>query len=72
MQLFLFYTTVTVFYWKNKYSKVVNGNVHGTSTRPSCRTSQGPNDGTFYVFKIQPRNILNLLRQVTQDYSELW
>ena len=35
-----------------------SGDVHGTSV--------------IYVFKIQPRNILNLLRQVTQDYSELW
>ena len=47
MQYFWFGTTITVFYWKNKYSKVVNGDVHGMSTGPSCGTSRGPNDGTF-------------------------
>ena len=34
------------FYWKNKYSKVINWDVHRTSTGPSCGMSQGPNDGT--------------------------
>ena len=34
MQLSLFYTSATVFYWKNKYSKVLNGDVHGTSKDP--------------------------------------
>ena len=29
MQKSLFYTSVTVFYRKNKYSKVLNGDVHG-------------------------------------------
>ena len=67
MQYSLFYTTITVFYWKNKYSKVVNGDVHGTSTGRSCRTSRGPNDGRLwdvrwtliiYVFNVQFRNIL--------------
>ena len=48
MQQSLFYTPVTVFYWKNKYSKVLNGDAHGTTTRPSCGTSQGPNDRTFW------------------------
>ena len=36
-----------VFHRKNKYSKVLNGNVHGTSTEPCCKTSMGPNDGMF-------------------------
>ena len=36
------------FYWKNKYAKVLNGDVHGTSTGPSCGTSLGPDDGTFW------------------------
>ena len=36
-----------VFYRKNKFSKVLNWDVHGTSTGPSCGTFRGPNDGTF-------------------------
>ena len=43
----LYYISVSLFYSKNKYSKALNGEVHGTSTGPSCRTSLGPNDGTF-------------------------
>ena len=35
------------FYRKKKYSKVPNGDVHGTSVGPSCETSRGPTDGTF-------------------------
>ena len=54
MQLFLFYTPITVFYWKNKYSKVLKGGVDGTSTGPSYRTSRGPNDGTFWG---RPRDV---------------
>ena len=34
-------------YRKNKYSRVLNRDVHGTSTGPSCGKSMGPNDGTF-------------------------
>ena len=44
----LFYTSVIVFYWKNKYLKVLNGNVHGTSTGHSCVMSPGQNDGAFW------------------------
>ena len=70
MQLPLFYTTITVCNWKNKYAKVVNGDVHGTFTRP---VAGRPGDqmmgcsgdargmSVMYVFKIQFRNILNLL-----------
>ena len=47
MQYYLLYTYITVIYWKNKYSKVLNGGVHGPVTGLSCGTSQGPNDGTF-------------------------
>ena len=54
MQWLLLYTSVTVFYWKNKYAKVLNGDVHGTSTGPSCRTSQAPDDGTFWG---RPRDV---------------
>ena len=32
-------------FWKNKYSKVLNGDVHGTSKGPSSRKTRGPNDG---------------------------
>ena len=66
MQESLFYTSIAVFYWKNKYLKVLNGDVHETSTGLSCRTSRGPNDGmllgrpVMHVFSIQLRNILNL------------
>ena len=42
-----YYVSIPVFYRKNKYSKVINGNVHGTSTGPSYETSWGPNDGTL-------------------------
>ena len=48
MKWSLLYTSVTVFYWKKKYAKVLNGDVHGTSTGPSCGTSRGPDDGTFW------------------------
>ena len=41
------YISIPVFYRKNKYSKVLNGDVHGTSAGPSCGTSRGPNDRTF-------------------------
>ena len=34
-----------IFYRKSKYSKVLNGDVHRTSTGPSCVTSMEPNDG---------------------------
>ena len=40
--------SVSVFYRKNKYSKALNGYVHRRSTGPSCETSLGLNDGTFY------------------------
>ena len=42
------------FYWKNKYSKVLNRDVHSTYTGPSCGTSRGPNDGTLWG---RPRNV---------------
>ena len=48
MQWSLFYISITAFYWKNKYSKVLNGDVQGMSTGSSYWTSQGPNDGTFW------------------------
>ena len=48
MQWLLLYTSITVFYWKNKYAKVLIGVVHRTSTVPSCERSRGPDDGTFW------------------------
>ena len=50
----MFYTSIPVFYWKNKYSKGLNGDVHETSMGPSCGTSRGPNDGTFWG---RPRDV---------------
>ena len=38
---------IPVFYRKNKYSNVVNGDVRQTSTGNSCGTSRGPNFATF-------------------------
>ena len=35
-------------YRKNKYLKVLNGDVHGASTGPSCETTLGTNDGGTY------------------------
>ena len=40
--LFLF------FYWRSKYPKGLNGDVHRTSTGPSCGTPRGRNDGMFW------------------------
>ena len=34
---------------KNKYSKVRNGDIHGTSRRPRYGTSRRPNDGPWDV-----------------------
>ena len=49
--LFLFFTGK-----RSKYSKGLNGDVHGTSTGLSCGTSRGPNDGTFCG---RPRDVGN-------------
>ena len=69
MQQSLFYTSITVFYWKNKYSKVLNGDVHGTSTGPSCGTSRGPNDGTVSG---RPREIVHTcFLNPTQNHIKL-
>ena len=54
MQYLLLYTSATNFYWKNKYGKVVNEDVHGTPLGPSYGTSQGPDDGTFWE---RPRDV---------------
>ena len=47
IHLFLFFT-------EKKYSKGLNGDVHGTFSIPSCRTSREPNDETF---RGRPRDI---------------
>ena len=36
MKKSLFYTSIIVFYWKNKYSKVLDGDVHGKPAGLSC------------------------------------
>ena len=43
----LHYISIPVFYMRNKYFKVLNGNFLRTSTGPSCGTPCGPNDWTF-------------------------
>ena len=63
-----------VFYQENKYSEVVYGNVHRKSTGTSLgdqmmgRSGDVSGMSVIHVFKIQLRNILNLLWQVTQDF----
>ena len=42
-----YYICTPVFYKKNKYSNVLNGDVCKMSTGSSCGTSDGPNNGTF-------------------------
>ena len=51
--------SILVFYRKSKYSKVLNGDVHGTTTGPSCGTPRGPNDRKY--IKLAATNTLNLL-----------
>ena len=46
-------------YRKNKYSKVLNGDVRRASTGPSCRTTLGPNDGTFQGHPVSQSCFLN-------------
>ena len=50
----LLFIHLLLFFTEKKYSKVLNGDVHGTSTGPSCGTSRGPNDGTFWG---RPRDV---------------
>ena len=52
------FTRPLLFLLENKYSKVLNEDVHGRSQGPSRGTPRGPNDGTSG----------NLLRQITQDF----
>ena len=54
------------FYRKSKYSKVLNGDVHGTTTGPSCGMPRGPNDRKY--IKLAATNTLNLMWQVIQDF----
>ena len=61
------------FYWKSKYSKVLKGDIHGTPMgRPGDQMMGRSGDvrgmSVIYIFKIQLKNILNLLWQVTQDF----
>ena len=82
MQESLFYTSITNFYWKNKYLKFLNGDVHGTSTGPSCGTSRGPNDGKFWgrprdfghirFLNSTQKHIKPTLTGYSRLYSELW
>ena len=66
---------------KNKYSEVLNGDVHGTSTGTSGGTSQGPIDGTFWghprdightcLLNSNQKHILLALTGYSRLYSEL-
>ena len=47
MKKVFFRSNSPIFYRKNKFSKVLKGDVHGSSTGPSSGTSRGPNDGAF-------------------------
>ena len=40
--------TCFCFYKKGKYSEVLNGDIPGTSTAPTCGTSRAPSYATFY------------------------
>ena len=42
------FTHLSLFFNGKKYSKVLNGDLHRTSTGSSGRTSWGPNHGTFW------------------------
>ena len=69
------------FYWKNKYSKVLNGDVHKTPTGSNCETSRGPNDGTFSgrpwdightcFLNLTQKHIKLILTGYSRLYSEL-
>ena len=82
MQQSLFCTSITDFCWKNKYSKVLNVDVYGTSTVPSCGTSRGPNDGTFWgrprdfgqirFLNSTQKHIKLILTGYLKLYTELW
>ena len=82
MQYSLFHTFITFFYWKNKYSKVLYGDVYWTSTGPSSGTFWETNNGTFWG---RPRDVGHIcflnstqkhikltLAGYSRLYSELW
>ena len=81
MQWSLFYTFIAIFHWKNKYSKALNADVHGTSTGRSCVTSRGSNDATFWgyprefghIYFLNPtlKHIKLTLTGYSRLYSEL-
>ena len=71
--LLLFYC----FYWKNQHSKAVNRDVHGRlqdlfarrhGEQLMGRSEDVHKKSVIHVFKIQLRNILNLLWQAPQDF----
>ena len=69
------------FLLEKKCAKVLIGNVHGTSTGPSCRTSWGPDDGTFWgrpqdvghtcFLNSTQKHISRTLKGYSRLYSEL-
>ena len=63
--------TCFCFYKKGKYSKVLNGDIPGTSTAPTCgrpghQVMRRSMD--ICVFKIQLTNTIKLVWQVTEDF----
>ena len=63
----MFYTSVTVFYWKNKYAKILNGDVHGTSRDPVAgrpgdqmmgRSGDVPGMSNYMFFKFNSETYL--------------
>ena len=73
----MYYIYVSVFYRKNKYSKVLNGDVHGHLRDPVVgspwdqmmgRSKDVRETSVKYVFQIKLTNTFNLPWQVTQDF----
>ena len=66
------------FYWKNKYLKVLYGDVNWTSMGPSCGMFRGLNNGTFWGRPRDVRHICFLnstqkhIKLTFIDYSTLY
>ena len=73
----MYYISVSVFYRKNKYSKVLNGDVHRRLRDPVAgrpwdqmmgRSKDVRGTSVKHVFQIKLTNTFNLPWQVTQDF----
>ena len=70
----LYYISIPVFYRKKKYSKVLNGDVHGRLPFSGCledqrRSRDVRSTSVKYIFKIKLTNTLNLLTGYSVLYS---